>query len=166
MDIIQSRKFLSLCGCVIALSISTCFGTLAQENLDDAEAFLKENSSVEGMISLEEGKLQYRVEQVGEGAIVEGYFSPIIHCSGRLLDGKVFVSYQEDQIFPLKETIPGFEKGITGMKEGEKRTLFIHPELGHGLRDFGCGIPPNSLLIFEIEVVKADAGESNRWWWW
>ena len=40
------------------------------------------------------------------------------------------------------------------MKEGEKRTIYIHPELGYGTSGY---LPPNSLLVFEIEVVKANA---------
>ncbi len=54
---------------------------------------------------------------------------------------------------PLDQTIQGFNLGIAGMKEGEKRRLFVHPELGYGTTGH---LPPNSLLIFDIEVVKAD----------
>lgn len=53
----------------------------------------------------------------------------------------------------LDETIPGFSKGIVGMKEGEKRTLYIHPDLAYGVNG---SLPPNSLLTFEIEIVKAN----------
>ena len=60
---------------------------------------------------------------------------------------------------PIKQSIPGFAKGLVGMKEGEKRILYIHPELAYGLAGH---LPPNSLLIFEVEIVKAHALSSNE----
>lgn len=50
---------------------------------------------------------------------------------------------------PLSETILGFAKGVEGMREGERRKLYIHPELGYAL--FGH-VAPNSLLIVDVEV--------------
>ena len=58
----------------------------------------------------------------------------------------------------LDETIPGFSKGIIGMKEGEKRTLYIHPDLAYGVNG---NLPPNSLLTFEIEIVKANSPQEQ-----
>ena len=52
----------------------------------------------------------------------------------------------------LDETIIGFQKGTEKMKEGEKRRLYIHPELAYGNQDL---TKPNGLLILEIELVKA-----------
>lgn len=57
----------------------------------------------------------------------------------------------------LDETIPGFNKGLIGMKEGEKRTLFIHPDYGYGTSGY---LPPNSLLTFEVELIKANSPKS------
>ncbi len=48
--------------------------------------------------------------------------------------------------------------GLLGMKEGEKRTLYIHPELGFGTADTFF---PNSLLVIEVEVVQADGPAST-----
>jgi len=59
---------------------------------------------------------------------------------------------------PLDQTIPGFSKGLVGMKEGEKRRLFVHPDLGYGTMG---QLPPNELLIFDIEVVKADTADEK-----
>ena len=59
---------------------------------------------------------------------------------------------------PIKQSIPGFAKGMLGMKEGEKRVLYIHPELAYGLTG---QLPPNSLLIFEVEIVKANSSLSE-----
>lgn len=130
------------------------FKQLSEENLSKAESFLKENAKQEEVVALEDNKLQYKVEKSGNGETVQEHFSPLIRYSGKFLDGKVFGESKEDEMISLDETIPGFSKGIVGMKEGEKRTLFIHPELGYGTSGY---LPPNSLLTFEIEVIKANS---------
>jgi peptidylprolyl isomerase len=141
--------------CVQAITIAqeTAFKEQSLDNLEKADAFLAQNAKVKGIVVLEEGKLQYKVEQQGEGEEVQEHFSPLIRYTGRHLDGSVFGSSKEDEMISLDETIPGFSKGLVGMKEGEKRTLFIHPELAYGTSGY---LPPNSLLTFEIEVVKAN----------
>ena len=142
--------------CVQAISIvqEEAFQKLADKNLSQANEFLSSNVKNQGVVELEKNKLQYRVEKLGNGAVVEGHHTPMIRYTGKFLDGKVFGASQEDELISLDETIPGFSKGIIGMKEGEKRTIFIHPELGYGMTGY---LPPNSLLVFDIEVVKANA---------
>jgi len=129
------------------------FKKLAESNLKDAEKFLEDNTAHAGIISLEEKKLQYKIDKEGNGETVQAHFSPLIKYTGKFLDGKVFGASKEDEMISLDETIPGFSKGIIGMKEGEKRTLYIHPDLAYGVNG---SLPPNSLLTFEIEVVKAN----------
>ncbi|MBI5273426.1 MAG: FKBP-type peptidyl-prolyl cis-trans isomerase [Chlamydiales bacterium] len=129
------------------------FQKQSKDNLAKAEDFLNQNSLKNEIKEIEKGKLQYKMEKVGNGEIVKEEFSPTIRYVGKFLDGTVFGSSKEDEVISLKETIPGFAKGIVGMKEGEKRTLFIHPDLAYGTNGY---LPPNSLLTFEIEVVKAD----------
>ena len=142
--------------CVQAISLvqEQSFQKLAQKNLEDANTFMAGNAKEEGVVILDQNKLHYKVEKTGTGAVVEEHFSPMIRYSGKFLDGKVFGSSQEDEMISLDETIPGFTKGIVGMKEGEKRTIFIHPDLGYGTSGY---LPPNSTLVFDIEVVKANA---------
>lgn len=142
--------------CVQAISAvqEKSFNKLAETNLQAAEKFLEKNAKEKKVISLEEGKIQYRVEKKGEGAVVKAHDSPMIRYTGKFMDGKVFGESKEEELISLDETIPGFSKGIVGMKEGETRTLFIHPELGYGTTGY---LPPNALLSFEIEVVKANA---------
>lgn len=130
------------------------FEKLAQDNLSKAEDFLKTNAKQKDVVEVEEGKLQYKVLQEGNGEEVQAGHSPLIRYKGTFLDGTVFGESKEEEKISLSETIPGFSKGIVGMKVGEKRTLYIHPDLGYGKQGY---LPPNSSLIFEIEVVKADA---------
>lgn len=82
-----------------------------------------------------------------------------VHYTGRLVDGKKFdssVDRGEPIDFTLGEgaVIRGWEQGIVGMVLGEKRKLTIPPELGYGSQSVGGGaIPPNSTLVFEVELV-------------
>jgi len=129
------------------------FKKLAGVNLEEAAKFLEANLSQQGIVVLEDKKLQYKIEKEGTGETVQAHFSPLIKYTGKFLDGRVFGASKEDEMISLDETIPGFSKGIIGMKEGEKRTLYIHPDLAYGVNG---NLPPNSLLTFEIEVVKAN----------
>lgn len=128
----------------------------AEKNLAEATSFLEKNACEKGIFAIDP-QLQYRVEKEGAGESVETESAPLIHYKGKLLDGTVFANSAdigEPVVLPIKQSIPGFAKGLVGMKEGEKRTLYIHPELAHGL---SMQLPPNSLLIFEVEIVKANA---------
>lgn len=130
-------------------------------NLKAANEFMASNGKAAKVIELEPGKLQYMIIQEGQGAEVKEHNSPQIKYVGKFLDGTTFGSSEEvggSITIPLDQTIPGFSKGILGMKEGEKRRLFVHPELGYGTTGH---LPPNSLLIFEIEVLKANAPEAS-----
>ena len=142
--------------CVQAISLvqEEAFQKLAADNLKNADTFMSTNAKERGIKELEKNKLQYKIEKEGTGTVVEEHFSPMIRYTGKFLDGKVFGASQEDEMISLDETIEGFSQGIVGMKEGEKRTLFIHPDLGYGTNGY---LPPNSTLVFEIEVVKANA---------
>lgn len=130
------------------------FQALAQKNQQAAEAFMQQQARRKDVVTLEKNRLHYTIDKTGHGKTVEAHHSPLIRYSGRFLDGKVFGESNEDELISLDETIPGFSQGIIGMKEGEKRTLYIHPKLGYGTSGY---LPPNSLLVFEIEIVKAHA---------
>lgn len=124
------------------------------ENLKKAETFLASNSKTEGVVALEEGKVQYRVLQKGTGDKIESHHTPLIRYTGKYLDGSVFGASKEDESISLDEIIPGLKAGLIGMREGEKRTVFIHPDLAYGTNGY---LPPNSLLTFEVEIVKTNA---------
>ncbi len=147
--------------CVQAISAvqETTFKVQAQDNLKQAEEFLATNAKQQGMVELEEGKIQYKVEKAGKGAAVSAHFSPLIRYVGKYLDGTIFGASKEDEMITLDESIPGFNKGLLGMKEGEKRVLFIHPDYGYGTSGH---LPPNSLLTFEIELIKANAPKKEE----
>lgn len=135
---------------------------LADDNLQAAEKFMKDNAGKANIIIVEPGKLQYEVIKQGTGKAVAEHSAPSIAYKGQYIDGTVFGSSDDAGgpiTLPLDQTIPGFAKAIVGMKEGEKRKLYVHPDLGYGTSG---QLPPNSLLIFEVEVLKAnDADRSD-----
>lgn len=96
----------------------------------------------------------------GDGAVAKKNDNVFVHYSGFLENGKKFdssVDRGEPFSFQLGSgmVISGWDLGVEGMKIGEKRKLTIPPELGYGNRDVGNGfIPPNSTLIFEVELLE------------
>jgi FKBP-type peptidyl-prolyl cis-trans isomerase len=102
--------------------------------------------------------LQYWDIQVGTGAVAGASKKVKVHYTGWLLDGKEFDS-SLDAGEPIEfelgtgQVIKGWDQGIVGMKVGGKRQLRIPPELGYGARGAGSAIPPNSTLIFDVELV-------------
>ena len=128
------------------------FKEQASHNLTLAEQFLENNKSLEGIVSLEEGKVQYRIEKKGTGDLLQKDSTPLIRYAGKFLSGEVFGSSAEDEPISLEEVIPGLKSGVEGMREGEKRIVYIHPDFAYGTQG---ALPPNSLLTFEIEIVKA-----------
>ncbi|HSX13107.1 MAG TPA: FKBP-type peptidyl-prolyl cis-trans isomerase N-terminal domain-containing protein [Chlamydiales bacterium] len=120
------------------------YAKAAEKNLAEANLFIKDKTSKEGIV-LVEGKLLYEIMKNGVGNIVESYSKPLVRIKS--------ASFEEEEILDLDETITGLKKGVIGMKEGEIRTLYIHPDFGYGEE----ASEPNALLIFEVEVIKADA---------
>lgn len=132
------------------------FQETASHNLALANAFMASNAKKPGVIELIPSKVQYRVLQPGHGLSVSVDSAPLVQYTGRYLDGTLFGSTEEAGgpiAIPLAQMIPGFRDGVAGMKEGEKRRLFIHPEFAYGPIS---EIPPNSLLVFEVEILQSD----------
>jgi peptidylprolyl isomerase len=108
--------------------------------------------------------LMYVIREEGTGSSPKKGATVSVHYTGKLLNGTVFdSSVQRGQPirFPVGagRVIPGWDEGIMMMKEGGKRTLVIPPQLGYGSRGTGP-IPPNSWLIFEVELV--DSGKPSK----
>jgi FKBP-type peptidyl-prolyl cis-trans isomerase FklB len=128
---------------------------LAEENFKAGAAFMAENSSREGVVSLPSG-LQYRVLTEGSGPIPKETDTVIVNYRGRLLDGTEFdSSYRngEPATFNLKATIPGFRQALMLMPVGSKWEVYVPPGLAYGPKGTGLGVGPQATLIFEIELV-------------
>lgn len=127
----------------------------ASENLTAAQHYLAEKKKEKGVKELVADKLYYEVLTPGKGEVITEKSLPTVHYEGKFIDGSTFSSSTEKEPFPvdLNHVIAGFKQGLMGAKVGEKRRLYIHPELAYG--DQG-NLPPNSLLIFDVEIIKIE----------
>jgi peptidylprolyl isomerase len=142
---------------IVAHAQEAVFKEMAAENLKKTEEFLVQNKSAAGIKELETNKLQYKIEKEGSGPIVDEDSTPIVRYTAKFLDEAADESSKDESRINLREDelIVGFKKALIGMKEGEKRIVYIHPDLTFKTKDYNRHT--NSLLTFEIEVVKADA---------
>jgi len=129
------------------------------KNLEEGNKFLAENQKKEGVKALPSG-LQFKVIAEGSGKSPKADDTVTVNYKGTLIDGIEFdSSYKRGQpaTFRVNGVIKGWTEALQMMKEASKWQLFIPPELGYGNRATGR-IPPNSTLIFEIELLSVSAG--------
>lgn len=129
---------------------------LAAKNLSEGKAFLEKNAKGEGVKTLPSG-LQYIILSEGTGNSPKLTDNVSVHYRGSLIDGAEFentVSRGTPQTFRVDSVIAGWTEALQLMKEGAKWKLFIPPNLAYGERGRPPRIPPNSILIFEIELLK------------
>ncbi len=119
--------------------------------------FLAENAKKSGVKTLPSG-LQYKVEKLGNGKDFPAASDQVkVHYRGTLLDGKEFdSSYKrgEPAQFGVGQVIKGWTEALQKMRVGAKWKLFIPAELAYGAQGAGQDIGPNSVLIFEVELLE------------
>lgn len=104
-------------------------------------------------------KLEIKDLVVGKGAEAKAGDTVKVHYVGTLTNGEEFDASKKHGNEPFQfelgkgRVIKGWDDGVAGMKVGGKRKLTIPPHLGYGSRGAGAKIPPNSTLVFEVELV-------------
>ena len=97
---------------------------------------------------------------VGEGETAEAGQKVTVHYTGMFEDGETFDTSvgRGPFSFPLGagRVIKGWDMGVAGMKVGGKRKLVIPSELGYGSRGAGDVIPPDTTLVFEVELLSVE----------
>jgi FKBP-type peptidyl-prolyl cis-trans isomerase FklB len=130
----------------------------AQDNLASGEAFLAKNATLEGVTTLPSG-LQYKVITAGKGPSPKRTDQVTVHYRGTLIDGTEFdSSYARNQpaTFRLDRVIPGWTEGLQLMQQGARWQLYIPARLAYGESGSGERIPPNSALVFDVELIKVN----------
>ena len=128
---------------------------LMTENLEKANVFWSENKSRPGVITLPDS-IQYEVLKKGSGPSPSLTDSVRVNYRGTFLDGKEFDSsykYNKPMTFVANQVIKGWSRVLPLMKTGDKWKVYIPPQYAYG-QNGNRMIPPNSFLIFEVELLE------------
>ena len=140
---------------------------LGIKNKAEGQSFLATNKLIPGIklltVTLPGGQtseLQYLVISNGSGVLPKATDKVTVNYRGTLLDGTEFdSSYKRGQpaSFSVGGVIRGWSEALKSMPVGSKWKLFIPADLAYG-ENGRPGIPPNSVLIFEVELLSVEAG--------
>ncbi len=129
----------------------------ADENLAAGEEFLRENGVRDEVVTLDSG-LQYEILVEGPGGPSPSAADGVLaHYHGTLIDGTVFdssVDRGEPAQFMLSQVISGWTEALQLMSVGDQWRLFIPSEMAYGESSPSPSIPPNSVLIFDVELLE------------
>ena len=124
--------------------------------LDEGAAYLHINAQKPGVQVLESG-LQFEILEQGDGATPGPTSRVVTHYEGKFIDGQTFdssIERGEPASFPVDRVIKGWTEALQMMKEGDVWRLVIPAELAYGERGVRGTIPPNSVLVFEVELIE------------
>ena len=125
-----------------------------EKNLAAGNEYLAKNKAKPGVTVTASG-LQYEVLKTGTGPKPKPTDTVKVHYQGALIDGTVFdssIERNEPVEFEVTGVIPGWTEALQLMSVGDKWKLTIPPAIGYGVQGKGR-IPPNSVLVFEVELL-------------
>ena len=129
-----------------------------EKNLAQGKAFLADNGKKDGVKTLASG-LQYTVLAEGSGKSPQKTDTVTVHYRGTFIDGSEFdssISRGQPATFKVGGVIPGWTEALQLMQPGAKWRLVIPPGLAYGEQGATPRIPPNSTLIFEVELISVN----------
>jgi peptidyl-prolyl cis-trans isomerase A (cyclophilin A) len=140
-----------------------------QEDLGRADAEQKKEAEKElerlkADAETTESGLAYIIKEEGSGSLPNDGDRVFVHYELRLTDGRIIdSSHQRGEplsfVLGQDQLIPGWVEGVRLLNEGSKAKLIVPPELGYGSAGAGGAIPPNSTLIFNLEIVEIIQGQ-------
>jgi len=116
------------------------------------DQFLAWNKGQPGIVTTASG-LEYQVLKPGEGPKPTDQDVALVNYVGRLRDGKIFDQSRQPTPMPVGGVVPGFSEALKLMQKGGKYRIWIKPELGYRDQSPDPSLPPNSMLIFDVELL-------------
>ena len=132
------------------------FNKKSEENKTKGEAFLSQNKSKPGVVTLADG-LQYKIIKSATGAKPTKEDTVTVEYTGRLIGGEVFDSTEKTgkpATFKLSQVIPGWTEALQLMPAGSTWEIYVPANLAYGSRSVGGPIGPNEALIFNIHLIS------------
>jgi FKBP-type peptidyl-prolyl cis-trans isomerase FkpA len=139
------------------LALAACVLTLAAtaRAADPGAEFLEKAAKEKGAVKTASG-LVYRSLEEGKGEKPARTSTVQVNYRGTFVDGKEFdasARHGGPATFPLNRVIPCWTEGVSMMKVGGKARLVCPPAIAYGARGAPGAIPPNSTLVFEVELL-------------
>ena len=166
----ENKNILNIIATVILVTIVFGGGYYFSKKIDfkestkqkpESNTIEKVENNTNNQVEINKTKPMIKIEILKEGQGVEAKNGDnvSVHYTGTLVDGTKFDSSVDrgqpfSFILGAGQVIQGWEQGVLGMKAGEKRKLTIPSELGYGTQGAGGIIPPNTTLIFDVELMK------------
>jgi FKBP-type peptidyl-prolyl cis-trans isomerase len=127
--------------------------SMKSKNLSEAADFFTRLKANKNIVELPDG-LRYEIVKAGDGTPPKPTDTVKVNYTGTLINGTVFDSSAQrgPAEFALDKVIPGWTEGLQKTSKGGKIKLYVPPQLAYG-DDGRPGIPPGSVLIFEVEVL-------------
>lgn len=127
---------------------------MADQKIQEEEAFLTANAEKPGVVTLESG-LQYKILTPGTGQQPKSTNAVKVDYEGQLLNGRIFDSSWkrgEPITLSLQQVIAGWQQALVLMKEGAVWMLYIPAHLAYGSRGVPGTICPNEMLVFKVQL--------------
>jgi FKBP-type peptidyl-prolyl cis-trans isomerase FklB len=140
------------------------FTKKADENKVKGTAFLTENKSKPGVVSLPSG-LQYKIIEKGDGQKPTENDIVTVEYTGKLINGDVFDSTKkagQPATFKVSQVIPGWIEALKLMPKGATWEIYVPSDLAYGSRSVGGPIGPNEALIFNIHLIDIKKAEAPK----
>ncbi len=134
------------------------------KNLAEGKAFLEKNKAKEG-VKVSESGLQYEVLAEGKGPLATESDTVTVNYKGTLIDGTEFdstIKRGEPLQLQVNQVIPGWTEALKMMNPGSKLRLVLPPELAYGEQGAAPVIQPNSVLVFEVELVEINRKAAEK----
>lgn len=142
---------------LVALTMTSCT-KCSQEKVEETKVA---TGQVAGTPVIDTTDLKIETLKPGSGAEAQKGKKVTVHYVGKLENGTEFDSSEKRQtpftfVLGSGQVIVGWDKGVEGMRVGERRRLKIPAALGYGAQGVGETIPPNSNLVFEVELLQVE----------